>query len=168
MHTSEHHIWMAKALELARQAEANGEVPVGAILVKNGEVIGQGFNQTICRHDPSAHAEIIAMREAGQLEQNYRLVDSTLYVTLEPCAMCAMAMVHARVKRVVFAAFEPRTGAGGSLYQLLQHKGHNHQVDFIEGIMQEESSALLKSFFARRRRQAKDDSNRSEIKPLKN
>lgn len=146
-----HEYWMQKALELAHQAEALGEVPVGAVLVKNNEIVGQGFNQPIQNHDPSAHAEIIALRQAGQKIQNYRLVDTTLYVTLEPCAMCAMAMVHARVDTVVFATREPRTGAGGSLYQLLQHSGHNHQIKVVEGVLQEKSAELLKRFFKARR-----------------
>jgi len=147
----DHQYWMQQALTLAEKAEALGEVPVGAVIVKNDQIIGQGFNQPILKHDPSAHAEIIALRAAGQLIKNYRLVDSTLYVTLEPCAMCAMAMVHARIKTVVFAAAEPRTGAGGSLYQLLQHSGHNHQIEIVDGILQQQSSDLLKSFFRKRR-----------------
>jgi len=147
-----HQYWMQKALALARKAESAGEVPVGAIVVKNGRVVGEGFNQPILSHDPSAHAEIIAMREAGQKLKNYRLVDTTMYVTLEPCAMCAKAMVHARISTVVFAAKEPRTGAGGSLYQLLQHAGHNHQIDIVEGVLQEESASMLKRFFKARRK----------------
>jgi tRNA(adenine34) deaminase len=146
-----HEYWMQKALLLAQKAEAAGEVPVGAILVNENKIIGEGFNQPIINHDPSAHAEIIAMRSAGQLLKNYRLVNTIMYVTLEPCAMCAMAMVHARVGTVVFSAKEPRTGASGSLYQLLQHEGHNHQIEVIEGVLQQESSAMLKSFFKKRR-----------------
>jgi tRNA(adenine34) deaminase len=146
-----HEYWMRKALELALKAEAAGEVPVGALLVKDNKIIGEGFNQPITNHDPSAHAEIIAMRNAGQLLQNYRLVNTTMYVTLEPCAMCAMAMVHARIHTVVFATKEPRTGASGSLYQLLQHEGHNHQIEIIEGVLQQESSEMIKSFFKKRR-----------------
>jgi tRNA(adenine34) deaminase len=142
---------METALDLARQAESNAEVPVGAIVVKDNKIIGEGFNQSISCHDPSAHAEIIAMREAGKKLKNYRLVDTTLYVTLEPCAMCAMAMIHARIKRVVFATKEPRTGAAGSLYQLLQHQSHNHQVEIVEGILAEQSAELLKRFFKARR-----------------
>jgi len=147
----EHQHWMQQALQLAEKAQAMGEVPVGAILVKDNQIIGQGFNQPILNHDPCAHAEIIALREAGQTVQNYRLVDSTMYVTLEPCAMCAMAMVHARIQRIVFATKEPRTGAGGSLYQLLQHSGHNHQIEIVEGVMQDESSLMLKKFFKAKR-----------------
>ncbi len=146
-----HEFWMQKALSLAEKAQANGEVPVGAVIVKSNKIIGEGFNQSITTHDPSAHAEIVALRKAGKTLNNYRLVDTTLYVTLEPCAMCAMAMVHARIKQVVFAAREPRTGAGGSLYQLLQHSEHNHQIEITEGILAEQSASLLKHFFQARR-----------------
>ncbi|WP_196140495.1 tRNA adenosine(34) deaminase TadA [Aliikangiella sp. G2MR2-5] len=150
-----HEHWMRKALALAKKAELLGEVPVGAVLVKDGQIIGQGYNHPIALHDPSAHAEIMALREAGQHLQNYRQIETTMYITLEPCAMCAMAMVHARVQRVVFATREPRTGAGGSLYQLLQHSGHNHQIDIIEGVLQEESSEMLKRFFKQKREVSK-------------
>lgn len=147
----EHEIWMKKALMLAEKAESLGEVPVGAILVQDNKVIGEGYNQPIVNHDPTAHAEIIALRSAGQTLKNYRLVNTTLYVTLEPCAMCAMAMVHARVSDIVFATREPRTGAGGSLYQLLQHSGHNHQIEITEGVLQKQSSDMLKIFFKNKR-----------------
>ena len=157
-----HQQWMKRALELAHHAEAIGEVPVGAVLVKNNEIIGEGFNQPIANHDPSAHAEIMALRNAGKALQNYRQIETTLYVTLEPCAMCAMAMVHARVGRVVFATRDPRTGAAGSLYQLLQHEGHNHQVEIIEGVMQEESAALLQNFFRNKRKLAKIEKEKSK------
>jgi len=143
---------MQEALKLAKKAEALDEVPVGAVLVKENKIIGQGFNQPISNCDPSAHAEILALREAASAVQNYRLVDTIMYVTLEPCAMCAMAIVHARVKMVVFATKEPRSGAAGSLHQLLQHQQHNHQVEIIEGVLQNESSHLLKSFFRHRRK----------------
>lgn len=146
-----HQHWMQHALTLAEKAQLLGEVPVGAILVKDNQIIGQGFNQPILSHDPTAHAEIIALREAGKKLQNYRLIDTTLYVTLEPCAMCAMAMIHARIKTLVYATKEPRTGAAGSLYQLLQHSGHNHQIEIVEGVMQAESAAMLKRFFKLRR-----------------
>ena len=146
-----HQYWMQKALILAEKAQSIGEVPVGAIVVKDNQIIGQGYNQPILNHDPSAHAEIIALRAAGQSVQNYRIIDTTIYVTLEPCAMCAMAMVHARVKTIVYATSEPRTGAGGSLYQLLQHSGHNHHIDIINDVCKEKSSAMLKDFFKARR-----------------
>ncbi len=147
-----HNDWMQMALTLARKAEKLGEVPVGAVLVKNNRAIGQGFNCSILKHDPSAHAEIIALKEAGRHLNNYRLPETTLYVTLEPCAMCAMAAVHARIQTIVFATREPRTGAGGSLYQLLQHDSHNHQVEIIEGVLQETSSDMLKHFFQSKRK----------------
>jgi len=147
----DHQDWMQQALLLAEKAQEIGEVPVGAILVKDNKIIGQGFNQPISKNDPSAHAEILALREAGQTVQNYRLIDTTMYVTLEPCAMCAMAMVHARVKTLVFATSEPRTGAAGSLYQLIQNSGHNHQIEIVEGVLQQESSDMLKRFFKARR-----------------
>ncbi len=148
----DHQYWMQQALFLAEKAEASGEVPVGAILVKDEQIIGQGFNQPILNHDPTAHAEIIALREAGRQVKNYRLIDTTMYVTLEPCAMCAMAMVHARVKTIVYATQEPRTGAGGSLYQLLQHSGHNHQIEIVEGVLKQQSGEMLKRFFKSRRK----------------
>jgi len=143
--------WMKVALGLARQAELAGEVPVGAVLVKDNQLIAEGYNNPIGSYDPTAHAEIQVLRKAAQILGNYRLVDTTLYVTLEPCAMCAMAMVHARVKRLVFATREPRTGAGGSLYQLLQHPGHNHQIEVSEGLFADESRELLQNFFRARR-----------------
>jgi tRNA(adenine34) deaminase len=146
-----HERWMSRALELADLAQQQGEVPVGAVVVKDDKLISEGFNQSIKCNDPSAHAEIVALRNAGQVLKNYRTVDTTMYVTLEPCAMCAMAMVHARVKTVVFATRDPRTGAAGSLYQLLQHSGHNHQIEIIEGVLQPQSAELLKSFFKQRR-----------------
>lgn len=143
--------FMQRALELASIAEQKGEVPVGAVLVKDGEVIGEGFNQTISNHDPSAHAEMIALREAGQKLENYRLVGSTLYVTLEPCAMCAMALVHARVERVIFATSDPRTGSAGSVLNILQHPAFNHHCQIDSGLKQEEASQQLKNFFKKRR-----------------
>lgn len=148
---ADHEYWMGKAFALAKQARDLNEVPVGAVLVRNGEVIGEGFNQPINNSDPCAHAEILALRQGGQTIGNYRLVGTVLYVTLEPCAMCAMAMVHARVATIVFATREPRTGAGGSLYQLLQNPAHNHQIDIVEGVLKQQSSDLLKAFFKQRR-----------------
>jgi tRNA(adenine34) deaminase len=147
----DHQYWMEQALELADRARSLGEVPVGAVLVKDNQLIGCGFNQPIANNDPSAHAEIMALRDAGSNLKNYRLVDTTMYVTLEPCAMCAMAMVHARVNKLVFAAKEPRTGAAGSLYQLIQHSGHNHQIEIVSGVLEQPSAALLKAFFRSRR-----------------
>ncbi len=142
---------MGRALELARRAEDEGEVPVGAVVVRDGVIIGEGWNRPISSHDPSAHAEIQALRDAAVHERNYRLPGTTLYATLEPCPMCAGAIVHARVERVVFAAPDPRTGAAGSLLQLLQNPSLNHQCVVDSGLLMEESSALLKAFFRRRR-----------------
>jgi tRNA(adenine34) deaminase len=143
--------FMAHALQLARTAEANGEVPVGAVIVKDGMVIAEGWNRPIGTHDPTAHAEIVAMRAAAQALGSYRLLDTTLYVTLEPCAMCAGAMVHARVKRLVYAATDPRAGAAGSIFNIVQHSALNHRVEVTGGVMAEECSAELKKFFIARR-----------------
>jgi tRNA(adenine34) deaminase len=144
--------WMQRALELARQAEAAGEVPVGAVLVKDGELLAEGFNQPISSHDPSAHAEMVALREAAKRSQNYRLPGTTLYVTLEPCAMCAGALVHARVERVVYAAKEPRTGAAGSVLNVLQHEALNHRCETEQGLCEEESVTMIQAFFKARRK----------------
>jgi tRNA(adenine34) deaminase len=142
---------MARALELAREAERAGEVPVGAVLVKDGVIVGEGWNRPISTHDPSAHAEMIAMRAAAQTLENYRLLDTTLYVTLEPCAMCAGAMVHARVSRLVYAATDPRAGAAGSIFNILQHAALNHRVECEGGVMAEECGGVLREFFLKRR-----------------
>ncbi|HEX7031307.1 MAG TPA: tRNA adenosine(34) deaminase TadA [Gammaproteobacteria bacterium] len=143
--------FMRHALELAKHGEAAGEVPVGCVIVKEGRIIGEGFNHPITAHDPTAHAEIGAMREAANRLENYRLVDTTLYVTLEPCAMCAGAMVHARVKRLVFGAREPRTGAVGSVYDIVRDERLNHRLEVTEGVLAEESSAMLREFFRAKR-----------------
>ena len=142
---------MHEALLFARRAEAAGEVPVGAVVVKDGVIIGRGFNQPISAHDPTAHAEIIAMREAARTLKNYRLTDAVLYVTLEPCAMCAGAMVHARIRRLVFGALDPRAGAAGSLFNIVQTPALNHRVDITAGVLAEQCSGLLKGFFFQRR-----------------
>ena len=143
--------FMRRALELARQAEAAGEVPVGAVVVREGRVVAGGWNRPICANDPSAHAEMIALRAAGQALSTYRLIDTTLYVTLEPCAMCAGAMVHARVRRVVFGATDPRAGAAGSIFNIVQHPALNHRLEVTAGVLAEECGALLKGFFVARR-----------------
>ena len=143
--------WMGRALELARRAEAEEEVPVGAVVVYQNEVIGEGWNRPIALHDPSAHAEIQAIRSAANHQKNYRIPGATLYVTLEPCPMCAGAILQARIDRVVFAATDPRSGAAGSQFQLLQHHALNHHCEVDSGVMGEESSALLRDFFRRRR-----------------
>lgn len=143
---------MQRAFELATIAEGKGEVPVGAVLVKDGVIIAEGFNQPILSHDPTAHAEMVALRAAGRQIENYRLVNTTLYVTLEPCAMCAMAMVHARVARVVFATPDPRTGAAGSVLNILQNPNFNHQCQVESGLLQDDCSEQLKRFFRNKRK----------------
>ncbi len=147
--------WMRQALALAELAGACNEVPVGAVLVRDQQVIGQGWNQPILAHDPSAHAEILALRAAGRAVGNYRLPGSVLYVTLEPCPMCAGALIHARVQRLVFAAADPRTGAAGSVYSLLQDPRHNHAVAITSGVLAQPCGALLAEFFQRRRAEHK-------------
>lgn len=143
---------MQRALALAAHArDAENEVPVGAVLVLDGDVIGEGWNRNVTLSDPTAHAEICALRAAGQHVGNYRLPHSTLYVTLEPCAMCAMALVHARVARVVYGAADPKTGAAGSVFDTLISEQHNHRVAVQGGLLAEESTALLQKFFRTRR-----------------
>ncbi len=144
-------IFMREALALAAQARALGEVPVGAVVVKNGVIIGRGFNQPITSHDPTTHAEIVALRDAAKNIQNYRLVDCELFVTLEPCMMCVGAMLHARVKRVVFGAMEPKTGVCGSVMNLPGEAKLNHHATFTGGVLADECAAMLKEFFAERR-----------------
>ncbi|KTD17006.1 tRNA adenosine(34) deaminase TadA [Legionella jordanis] len=144
--------WMTKAYELALKAKEQGEVPVGAVLVDaDNNLLGCGWNQVLRTHDPCAHAELIALREAALNLKNYRLLNTTLYATLEPCSMCAGAMVHARIKRVVYAARDFKAGAAGSVYNLLQGYPLNHQVQIDEGIMQRDCAALLEDFFKKRR-----------------
>lgn len=144
---------MRQALDLAAHAEREfDEIPVGALVVgPAGEVLGEGWNRNISDHDPSAHAEIVAMRAAGRALGNHRLIGCTLYVTLEPCAMCAMAMVHARVGRVVYAAADPKTGAAGSVFDLLADPRHNHRVEVLRGVLAEEAGARLTNYFRRKR-----------------
>jgi len=145
--------FMQRALELAQIAENEGEVPVGAVLVKDGEIVGEGWNRPIAARDPTAHAEIQALRAASQKLGNYRLPGTTLYVTLEPCPMCAGAIVHARVKRVVFAASDPRSGAAGSVFDLLpSDQRFNHRTECEGGLEAETASQKLKAFFRARRR----------------
>lgn len=143
---------MRRALALAAHArDADGEVPVGAVLVVGGEVVGEGWNRNITLNDASAHAEILALREAGSRLGNYRFPGATLYATLEPCAMCAMALVHARVGRVVYAAHDPKTGAAGSVFDTLVSERHNHRVHVEAGLLAEDSARLLREFFRNRR-----------------
>ncbi len=143
--------WMQQAIAQAKLAADNGEVPVGAIVVKDGAVIGRGFNQPIGRHDPTAHAEIQAMRQAATHLGNYRLVDCELYVTLEPCAMCAGAIQHARIARLVYGASDPKTGACGSVVNLMAEARLNHHTGITSGVLAEECGALLSAFFKARR-----------------
>ena len=147
--------WMRHALQLARRAWDEGEVPVGAVLVHEGQVIGEGWNRPIGHHDPTAHAEIMALRQGGKVLANYRLLNSTLYVTLEPCVMCAGAMVHSRIGRVVFGARDAKTGAAGSLLDILGHPGMNHQVQMTEGVLATECAEMLSDFFRHRRAEKK-------------
>jgi tRNA(adenine34) deaminase len=143
---------MERALTFARRAAEEGEVPVGAVLVGGaGDVLAESGNAPIARHDPSAHAEILVLRAAGALLGNYRLPNTTLYVTLEPCPMCAGALVHARVARVVYAAADPRSGACGSVFDLTQSSELNHRIEVTGGLMADESSQLLTAFFSERR-----------------
>lgn len=148
--------WMKEALALAHQAAAIGEVPVGAILVDaNNQAIGRGYNQPIGLHDPSAHAEIMALRDGAKQQGNYRLPNTTLYVTIEPCAMCAGTMVHARIKRLVYAAPEPKAGVVNSNLNLLSQSHNNHQIEVTAGVLEEEAGKMMSEFFANRRAQKK-------------
>lgn len=152
--TDEH--WMRRAGALADRAQReDDEIPVGALVVDaDGNLIGEGWNRNIADHDPSAHAEIVAIRRAGQALHNHRLVGCTLYVTLEPCAMCAMAAVHARIARVVFGAFDPKTGAAGSVFNLLADPRHNHRIEVVGGVLGEEASVKLTAYFRAKRSKA--------------
>ena len=143
--------FMLQALELAKEAQAAGEVPVGAVVVKDGLIIGRGFNRPLSGHDPTAHAEIVALRDAAGRLSNYRLIDCQLFVTLEPCAMCAGAMLHARIARVIYGAADPKTGACGSVIDLFAERRLNHHTSVVGGILAENAAALLQGFFAGRR-----------------
>lgn len=146
--------WMQVALQQARLAQEQDEVPVGAVLVHAGRIVGVGHNRNIGGHDPSAHAEIEALRAAGATLGNHRLIECTLYCTLEPCVMCAGAIIHARLARVVYAADDPKTGAAGSMFDTLLSPLHNHRVELCAGVLAEESALLLRDFFRGRRQQA--------------
>jgi len=147
--------WMRFALSLADRAEEIGEVPVGAVLVLDNEVIAQGYNRVISDHNPCAHAEINALRSGGDKINNYRILDATLYVTLEPCCMCAGAIVHSRIKRVVYGAPDLKTGAVDSAFNLLNDPKHNHQVSVTNNVLSEECASKISDFFARRRKEKK-------------
>lgn len=151
MDDAEHHRFMQRALALAAFAESRGEVPVGAVIVRAGEVIGEGWNQPIAAHDPTAHAEIVALRAAAQTVRNYRLPGATLYVTLEPCAMCSGAILHARVASVIFGARDPRAGAAGSVFEILTTERLNHRVEVRGGLCAAEATGHLQNFFRARR-----------------
>lgn len=143
--------FMRRALELAASAEAQGEVPVGAVLVSGDSIVAEGFNRPIASHDPTAHAEIETLRAGGRALGSYRLTGTTLYVTLEPCVMCASAIIHARVRRLVFGAWDPKAGAAGSIVNVFTLPGMNHRVDVFGGVLMEECGAVLTRFFEQRR-----------------
>jgi len=143
--------WMRHALALAQQAAAQGEVPVGAVLVRDGELISEGYNRPITDHDPSGHAEMLALRTAAKALGNYRLTGTTLYVTLEPCVMCAGAIVHARVQRLVFGAPDPKAGAVNAVYDVIANPRLNHRVEWTGGVLQDECGQVLRDFFRARR-----------------
>ena len=150
--SAEDEAYMRRALQLAAHArDAENEVPVGAVLVQEGQIVGLGWNRNITLHDPTAHAEIMALRAAGEKVSNYRIVGATLYVTLEPCAMCAMALVHARIGRVVYGTTDPKTGAAGSVFDTLISDRHNHRISVQGGLLADESATLLRDFFRARR-----------------
>ena len=148
-----HNNYMQRALDLAAKAEQEGEVPVGAVLVRDGEIIGEGWNRPIISCDPTAHAEIVAMRNASQKLANYRLSDSTMYVTIEPCTMCVGAMVHARVAEIVFGATEPRAGAVCSHLNLLDNDHYNHRISWKGGVLENECRDIIGNFFRRKRKE---------------
>ncbi|AWS52206.1 MULTISPECIES: tRNA adenosine(34) deaminase TadA [Providencia] len=148
--------WMQQAIELALKAQDLGEIPVGAVLVKDNRLIASGWNRSIIDHNPTAHAEIMALQQAGQVLSNYRLLDTTLYVTLEPCIMCAGAMIHSRINRVVYGAKDFKTGACGSYLDIMGQAGLNHYVDVTGGVLEEQCSSMLSAFFKLRRAQKKE------------
>ncbi|MGL9734698.1 MAG: tRNA adenosine(34) deaminase TadA [Symbiopectobacterium sp.] len=154
-HDTPDEYWMRHAMTLAQRAQEAGEVPVGAVLVLDDQVIGDGWNRPIGHHDPTAHAEIMALRQGGGVLQNYRLINATLYVTLEPCVMCAGAMVHSRIGRLVYGANDKKTGVAGSLVDILRHPGMNHQIAITSGVLAAECAHTLSDFFRIRRVQHK-------------
>jgi tRNA(adenine34) deaminase len=144
--------WMRKALQLAQHAESLGEVPVGAVLIKDNQLVADGWNRPISSHDPTAHAEIVVLRKAGHELQNYRIVDTVLYVTLEPCVMCAGALIHARVTRLVYGASDPKAGEDKSVFNLLQDDRFNHRIEVTSGVLAEECGQMLSQFFQAKRK----------------
>jgi len=154
--TAQDELFMRRAIELASQAEDNGEVPVGAVLVKDGNIIAEGWNRSIGGHDATAHAEVETLRKAGQTLKNYRLLDTTLYVTLEPCPMCAGALLHSRVKRIVFGAPDLKSGAAGTVLNLFESQASYHYADVDSGLLENECREQLQAFFKRRRKEIKE------------
>mgnify|MGYP005987092471 CR=1 FL=1 len=154
-HENTDQYFMEQAFKLAQKAEQYNEIPVGAVVVYQGKIIGEGFNQSIMLNDPSAHAEMLAIRQAGEYLNNYRLIDCTLYVTLEPCPMCAGLLVHSRIKKLVYASPDLKTGAAGSTFNLVCNDQLNHQILVTGGVLQEQCSQLLSAFFKRRRAEKK-------------
>lgn len=166
MFSERDHFWMQHAIQLAKTAATEQEVPVGAVLVLNDQLVAEGWNKSIQDSDPSSHAEIIALRAAGIAQQNYRLIDSTLYVTLEPCVMCVGALVHARVKRVVFGAYDPKSGAVQSAFQLAMSAQFNHQPMYQGGLLSECCGKLLSDFFQQRRSSRIANRNQLDNTPI--
>lgn len=163
----EDHRFMQRAMELANHAESEGEVPVGAVLVRGGEIIAEGWNQSIGNHDATAHAEMQVIRKAGQNLENYRLLDTTLYVTLEPCPMCAGALLHSRVKRVVFGAPDLKAGAAGTVLNLFESQASYHYADVESGLLEEECRHQLQAFFKRRRKEIKQKKREKRDEQMK-
>ena len=151
MEGTQHEHWMQHAIELAGVAWCAGEVPIGAIVVQDGQIIGKGYNRSISDHDPSAHAEIVALRAAACNRENYRLPGASIYVTVEPCAMCAGAIVQARIGTVIFGAFDPKAGAAGSVFNVLAKPTLNHQCKVVSGVLEQECASLLQDFFRKKR-----------------
>ena len=149
--------WMARALALASKAESVGEVPIGAVVVLDNEIIGEGYNQTISLNDPTAHAEIVALRQAAKAVANHRVVNADLYVTIEPCTMCAGALVQGRIARLIFGAAEPRAGAVGSSTNVLENSDLNHRVDVVSGVCAQAAASLMSNFFKARRMQVRNE-----------
>lgn len=161
--TPQDELFMGRAIELAAQAELEGEVPVGAVLVKDGEVIAEGWNRSIGSHDATAHAEVETLRKAGQILENYRLLDTTLYVTLEPCPMCAGALLHSRVKRIVFGAPDLKSGAAGTVLNLFESQASYHYADVDSGLLEEQCRAQLQDFFKKRRKEIKEKKKQDRL-----
>lgn len=161
--TSQDEHFMRRALELAAVAESEGEVPIGALLVRDGEIVAEGWNRSIGQHDATAHAEVEVLRKAGQVLENYRLLDTTLYVTLEPCPMCAGALLHSRVKRIVFGATDLKAGAAGTVLDLFESQAAYHYAEVEKGLLEDECKAVLQAFFKRRRKEIKEKKKQKKL-----